>query len=240
MRRNEIIQIAMLEFLLLGTAALGYAQQENKGGGQNKQEKQAEPARQQSQPKAQPQQHAQQQAQQLHAQRQVQQQHQHAQVQQQTGQAQPPQRAQTKQYQQQSAQTEHKQVERTSGEQQAQEVQQQGVWQQHRADHFDSERRTWQQRGGYDGYRVPDAYFSSNFGMGHSFRVYDLPFLEEGGYPRFQYEGYWFSVIDPYPEYWGADWYRNDDMYVDYRDDGYYLYDRSFPGRPGLAISISM
>ena len=76
--------------------------------------------------------------------------------------------------------------------------------------------------------------------MGHSFRVYDLPFLEVGGYPRFQYEGYWFSVIDPYPEYWGADWFRSDDMYVDYYEDGYYLYDRRFPGRPGIAVSISM
>jgi hypothetical protein len=44
-----------------------------------------------------------------------------------------------------------------------------------------------------------------------------------GGYPRFQYRGYWFSPVDPYPEYWGDSWYENDDVYVDYSNDGYYL-----------------
>jgi hypothetical protein len=60
-----------------------------------------------------------------------------------------------------------------------------------------------------------------------------------GGFPRFQYGGYWFSVVDPYPDYWGDDWYETDDVYVAYYDNGYYLYDRSYPGRPGVAISIS-
>ena len=60
-----------------------------------------------------------------------------------------------------------------------------------------------------------------------------------GGDPRFQYGGYWFSVLDPIPEYWASNWYENDDVYVDYYDNGYYLYDRRYPGRPGLAISIS-
>ena len=46
-------------------------------------------------------------------------------------------------------------------------------------------------------------------------------------------------MMDPYPEYWEPDWYRNDDMYVYYYDGGYYLYDRRFVGRPGVAISIS-
>jgi hypothetical protein len=45
--------------------------------------------------------------------------------------------------------------------------------------------------------------------------------------------------MEPYPEYWGADWYQNDDMYVDFNGGGYYLYDRRFPGRPGVALSLS-
>lgn len=63
--------------------------------------------------------------------------------------------------------------------------------------------------------------------------------MEVGGFPRFQYGGYWFSVVDPYPEFWGDDWYQTDDVYVAYNDNGYYLYDARYPGRPGLAISIS-
>jgi hypothetical protein len=132
------------------------------------------------------------------------------------------------------------QVQRSQQEQHSQQVEQRGAWQQHRAGDFESQRRTWSQRGGYNGYRVPDVYFSSNYGRDHSFHVYGLPFMEVGGYPRFQYGGYWFSVMDPYPEYWGRDWYETDDMYVDYYEGGYYMYDRRFPGRPGIAISISM
>ena len=61
-----------------------------------------------------------------------------------------------------------------------------------------------------------------------------------GGYPRFQYGGYWFNFLDPYPEYWSDNWYETDDLYVDYYDDGYYLFNRRYPGRPGIAISISL
>ena len=38
------------------------------------------------------------------------------------------------------------------------------------------------------------------------------------------------------PEYWSNDWYDSDDVYVDYNDDGYYLYNRRYPGD---RISIS-
>ncbi len=58
-----------------------------------------------------------------------------------------------------------------------------------------------------------------------------------GGYPRFQYEGFWFSVVDPWPEAWSNNWYDNDDVYVVYSGGGYYLYDRSHPGI-GLALSV--
>jgi hypothetical protein len=60
-----------------------------------------------------------------------------------------------------------------------------------------------------------------------------------GGYPRFQYEGYWISTVDPWPEAWGNDWYDNDDVYVNYVDNGYYLYNRSYPGQ-GIAINITL
>jgi hypothetical protein len=58
-----------------------------------------------------------------------------------------------------------------------------------------------------------------------------------GGNRRFQYGGYWFGLIDPWPEYWSDDWYDNDDVYVDYYGDGYYLYNRRHPG-DRIAISF--
>ena len=40
--------------------------------------------------------------------------------------------------------------------------------------------------------------------------------------------------MDPYPEYRGADWYQTDDVYLGYTGNGYYLYDRRYPDRPGI------
>jgi hypothetical protein len=112
-----------------------------------------------------------------------------------------------------------------------------GTWQQHRAHSWQSEHRTWKQRGGYNGYRIPAARFRGYFGRAHRFRIYSLPVVVVGGYPRFQYGGYWFSLVDPWPEYWSDNWYENDDVYIDYFDDGYYLHNRR---HPGVRIAISV
>ncbi len=58
-----------------------------------------------------------------------------------------------------------------------------------------------------------------------------------GGHRRFQYGGYWFALVDPWPEYWSSDWYSSDDVYLDYYGDGYYLYNRRYPG-DRIAISF--
>ena len=60
-----------------------------------------------------------------------------------------------------------------------------------------------------------------------------------GGYPRFQYEGYWFSPVDPWPEDWANNWYDTDDVYVTYVNNGYYLFNSRYPN-VGIAVSISM
>ena len=60
-----------------------------------------------------------------------------------------------------------------------------------------------------------------------------------GGNPRFQYRGYWITLLDPWPENWSNNWYDNDDVYVNYDGIGYYMYDRRYPG-VGIAINISM
>ena len=207
--------------LLLGFAAPAYAQHEQQS------EKQDHPQQQQSKhEQAKPeQQHAQQQQRQDQNNRQ-----QHAQQQQRQDQNNRQQHAQQQQRQDQNNRQQHAQ--------QQQRVQQ-SAWQRHRSQRWDSDHRNWQQRGGYDGYRIPDDRYRGYFGRGHGFRIYGLPFLVVSGYPRFQYGGYWISLVDPWPEYWGNDWYDNDDVYVTYVDHGYYLYNRRYP-RVGLAISISM
>ncbi len=124
--------------------------------------------------------------------------------------------------------------------QQAQRVQQseqRGIWQERRAHDWQSEHRDWQQRGGYNGYRIPQDHYQSYFGPSHSFRIYTYPVMVVGGYPRFQYGGFWFGVVDPWPQYWSNDWYANDDVYVDYSGDGYYLYNRRYP-QDRIAVSV--
>ena len=113
-------------------------------------------------------------------------------------------------------------------------------WSAHRANNFAREHRSWRQRGGYHGYRVPDSYFRSHFGRNHWFRGSDLRFVFSAGDPYFDYGDYRFTLLEAYPEYWGDDWYDADDCYVDYVDDGYYLFNSRFPDRPGVAISINL
>ncbi len=116
---------------------------------------------------------------------------------------------------------------------------QQTAWQQHRSERWESDHRTWQQRGGYNGYRIPEDRFRGSFGPDHGFRIYGRPFLVVGGFPRFQYRGYWFSLVDPWPQAWASNWYDTDDVYVSYVNNGYYLFNRSHPD-VGIAISISL
>jgi hypothetical protein len=109
---------------------------------------------------------------------------------------------------------------------------------QSRAQSWSSEHRSWTQRGGYNGYRIPDNRFRMYFGHDHVFRIGGLPLVFVGGYPRFQYDGYWVTAMDPWPESWPATWYENDDVYLDYNGDGYYLYDRNYPG-VGIAVTVA-
>jgi hypothetical protein len=115
--------------------------------------------------------------------------------------------------------------------------QERGVWQEHRARSWQSEHRSWQQRGGYVGYRIPDNNFRGHFGRWHRFRISRLSLELFDGYPSFEYNGYWFSIVDPWPENWSDNWYDNDDVYIDYYGDGYYLFNRRHPG-VGIALNV--
>jgi hypothetical protein len=79
--------------------------------------------------------------------------------------------------------------------------------------------------------RIPDAQFSANFGEQHTF-VINQPTMV-GGFSRFQYGGFWFGFVQPWP----AEWYYTDNVYVVFIDGGYYLCD---PYYPGQQVSISV
>ena len=113
------------------------------------------------------------------------------------------------------------------------------IWQRNRAEHWEHEHHNWRERGGYRGYRIPEERFRAHFGRGHWFRVHSVPVIVVERYPRFQYAGFWFTLVDPWPETWSARWYETDDVYVDYINDGYYMCNRSHPG-VFIAVNVSM
>src|SRR5208282_3998127 len=79
--------------------------------------------------------------------------------------------------------------------------------------------------------RIPDDRFRASFGRAHDFHMGN-PVLV-GGYSRFQYGGFWFGFVQPWP----VGWYYTDDVYIDYVDGGYYMYN---PYYPGARFSISV
>ncbi len=84
-----------------------------------------------------------------------------------------------------------------------------------------------QSGGGAHG-RISDAHYSASFGSGHNVPV------SQGDYNnhRFNYGGYSFGFIDPWP----VGWYYTDGVYVVYDGGGYYMYDVV---HPGVRISVN-
>jgi len=171
-------------------------------------EKQPEQKQQQAKP-AQQQQRAQQQAKPAQQQQRAEQQAKPAQQQQRAQQ-------QAKPAQQQRAQQQAKPAQQQRAQQQAEPAQQQ---QANRA----------QPAAGHGS--IPAARFQASFGRGHTFHVNRSDFA--GGSRRFQYGGFWFAMLNPWP----AEWLYTDDVYVDYMNGGYFLCD---PVHPGVYLSITV
>jgi flagellar motor protein MotB len=216
---NLVRVIGITAFSALGLIASANARQE-------KQQEKARPAQEQQQAKPERQQQAPKQQQQAQAPKQQQQQRQ--------------QQAQAPKQQHQQSRGQQQQQNNSAKQQQARTQQQQPRQQQARASR--APERTQQaiarQRSqpalrlsARGGGRIPDDRFRSNFGRGHNFRLGN-PVLV-GGYSRFQYGGFWFGFVEPWP----SDWYYTDDVYIDYVDGGYYMYD---PYYPGERFSISV
>lgn len=73
--------------------------------------------------------------------------------------------------------------------------------------------------------RIPDSDFHAHFGREHHFAPGRVQVY--GGRPQFTYSGFVFALVEPWP----ADWaYDDDDYYIDYVDDEYWLYSLRYPG----------
>ncbi|HZR64592.1 MAG TPA: hypothetical protein VFA85_05545 [Terriglobales bacterium] len=79
--------------------------------------------------------------------------------------------------------------------------------------------------GNRGGKHIPDDKFRQHFGRQHTFHVQRTEVINVAQ-PVVVYGGYSFQLVDTWPADWGFD----DDCYIDYVDDGYYLFDVLHPG----------
>jgi hypothetical protein len=88
-----------------------------------------------------------------------------------------------------------------------------------------------QRASGNRGGRIPDDRFKASFGEQHRFRVSHADYDNH----RFQYGGYSFGFVDPWP----SNWLYTQDVFVIEIDGVYYLCNASFPG-VNLVLSFTL
>jgi len=81
--------------------------------------------------------------------------------------------------------------------------------------------------------RIPDKDLKAHFGQSHKFAVKRVITTTRivPNQTRFVYTGYTFIFVDPWPIGWGFD----DDVYIDYVDGGYFMFD---PFHPGMQVAL--
>ncbi|MGA9641914.1 MAG: hypothetical protein WBQ72_10990 [Terriglobales bacterium] len=82
------------------------------------------------------------------------------------------------------------------------------------------------------GGRIPADRFKANFGQDHRFHVSQA---EYSNGRRFQYGGYWFGFVDPWP----SNWLYTQDVYVVDINGVYYLCNPMYPG-VNIALSFTL
>ena len=239
-------------FLLLGLAVPAHARQEKQEekASPPKQEQQAKPEKQEQakpekQQQAKPQQQQKQQQQEAKSEKQEQQQAKGQQKQQQEQAKSNKEQAKSEKQQQQQAKGQQKQQQEQakSNKQEAKSEKQQQPHQQ-QAKFSKGPQRTQEEEArqrsqpalrlsARGGGRIPDDRFRSHFGREHRFHIGEPVMVD--GYSRFQYGGFWFGFVDPWP----VGWYYTDDVYIDYVDGGYYMYNPYYPGAR-FAITVVM
>ena len=85
------------------------------------------------------------------------------------------------------------------------------------------EQRAGNARPAGKGGHIPDDKFRAHFGRSHAFAARTVIV---SGQPQFQYSGYTFELVDPWPQGWAY----TDDCYIDYIDGEYFLFDLLHPG----------
>ncbi len=80
--------------------------------------------------------------------------------------------------------------------------------------------------------RIPDDRFRANFGQEHRFRVNEADYRRDR---RFQYGGYWFGFVQPWP----ANWLYTQDVYVIEINGVYYLCNAAYPG-VNVTLSVTL
>jgi len=118
-------------------------------------------------------------------------------------------------------------------------AQQRTFWPQYTARDWRSQHRTWVQRGGYRGYRIPVDRYRLYFGRRHRYHLSSFTIRVYQDEPQFYTNGYWFTLLDPIPQYWPDDWYDSDYVTIVLLDDGYYLLNEAYPGDL-LALDIEL
>ena len=88
-----------------------------------------------------------------------------------------------------------------------------------------------QKAAGNRGGQIPADKFKANFGQQHSFRVTQADYSNH----RFQYGGYSFGFVDPWP----SNWLYTQNVYVIEINGVYYLCNASFPG-VNLVLSFTL
>jgi len=81
------------------------------------------------------------------------------------------------------------------------------------------------------GNRIPDDRYRANFGQEHRFRVNQGDYRDR----RFQYGGYWFGFVDPWP----SNWLYTQEVFVVEIDGMYYLCNPMYPG-VNVAIMVNL
>jgi len=198
-------------FLLVGTTAAAYAPQDRPE--QDKQDEKAKPAKQDEKAKPAKQEQNDKSAKQDEKAKPAQQDERAKPAKQEARQAKPEQ--QDRPARQEAKQARPEQQDRPAQQQDRQSAQQ--------------SQRDGENRGGGDHGRISDEHYRTSFGREHNFHVNQRDYDSR----RFEYGGYSFGFIDPWP----VAWYYTDDVYVVYDNGGYYMYN---PAHPGIRISVNI
>lgn len=82
----------------------------------------------------------------------------------------------------------------------------------------------------HGGRQIPADRFHASFGRDHQFHIGHPVMI--GGQSSFQFGGFWFGIVDPWP----VGWLYTDPVYVDYVDGGYALVNVV---HPGVEVAVS-